>query len=303
MSTQVLPKKNAAFTFYVGLVDQADTKLFKSNPTLAAGDVQVSIDGAALGNLATLPDVDPNSSKLVKVDLSAAEMNGDNIQVIFSDAAGAEWCDLIVNIQTTALHIDDQYIRTGTAQAGAAQTITLDAGASAVDDFYNGTVILIVAGTGAQQARVITDYDGTTKVATVAVVWATNPASDSEFAILASGASVVDANIVQIEGSTSAVDNLLDSLDGTGFNIGGGAITVAGVTGILSDLDSIIPDSVPAVGSRPSIRQALYMIVQILCNRDVAAATLTVRKVDGSTGLMTFTLNDGTNPTSIVRAS
>jgi len=45
------------------------------------------------------------------------------------------------------------------------------------------------------------------------------------------------------------------------------------------------------------------MIVQILCNRDVAAATLTVRKVDGSTGLMTFTLNDGTNPTSIVRAS
>ena len=39
-------------------------------------------------------------TKRVKVSLSADEMNGDNITVIFSDAAGAEWYDLTVNIQT-----------------------------------------------------------------------------------------------------------------------------------------------------------------------------------------------------------
>jgi hypothetical protein len=34
-------------------------------------------------------------------------MNGDNITVIFSDAAGSEWCDLQMNLQTTANQIDD----------------------------------------------------------------------------------------------------------------------------------------------------------------------------------------------------
>ena len=88
-----LPKRAEAFEYYVELVSQADTKLFQVNPTLAAGDVQVSIDGGAFANLATLPSVSPASGRQVKVKLSAAEMTGDNIGVQFVDAAGAEWCD------------------------------------------------------------------------------------------------------------------------------------------------------------------------------------------------------------------
>src|SRR5215510_9301821 len=107
MATYVTPKKNTAFVMYVGLVSQADVNSFQSNPTLATGDAKVSIDGGTLNHLATLPDVDPNSSKLVKIDLSSSEMNGDNIQVVLSDAAGDEWCDCIINIQTTARQIDD----------------------------------------------------------------------------------------------------------------------------------------------------------------------------------------------------
>jgi len=107
MPSFVTPKKNAAFTMYVGLVDQANTKLLKANPTLAAGDVKVSIDGGAFANIATLPVVTPAAGRAVKVDLSAAEMNGDNIVVQFVDAAGAEWCDAHINIQTSARQIDD----------------------------------------------------------------------------------------------------------------------------------------------------------------------------------------------------
>src|SRR3990172_2941928 len=73
-------------------------------------------------------------------------------------------------------------VRSGTAQAGAATTITLDTGASAVDDFYNNTILHITAGTGVDQSRIISDYVGSTKVATVAT-WATNPSSDSVFVI------------------------------------------------------------------------------------------------------------------------
>lgn len=107
MASQVPPKKNAGFTCYVALPSQADVNLLQSNPTLATGDVKVSIDGGAFNNLGTLPDVDPNSGVAVKVVLSADEMNGDNIQVLFHDAAGAEWADLFLNIQTVARQQDD----------------------------------------------------------------------------------------------------------------------------------------------------------------------------------------------------
>lgn len=68
-------------------------------------------------------------------------------------------------------------------------------------------------------------------------------------------------------------------------------------------LNAAIADSVPADGSAANIPQALYMILQFLTEKSIAATTLTVAKPDGSTALMTFTLNDGTNPTSVTRAS
>lgn len=93
--------------FYVALRSQANTKLFQVNPTIAAGDFKISIDGAALGNLGTLPAVTPAGSVWVKITLSQAEVNGDNIQVQCIDAAGAEWCDLALDIQTAARQIND----------------------------------------------------------------------------------------------------------------------------------------------------------------------------------------------------
>ena len=77
--------------------------------------------------------------------------------------------------------------RSNTAQAGAAGTITLDASASATNDFYKGALIFLDGSTGAGQARLCTAYDGTTKVATIVPNWAVNPSVTSTFVILASG--------------------------------------------------------------------------------------------------------------------
>lgn len=107
MPTYIPAKKNTEFIFYISLVSQANTKLFQVNPTLAAGDVKVSIDGGAENNIVALPVVTPAGSSRVKVILSAAEMNGDNIQVTFSDALGDEWCDIMFPIPTSATQIDD----------------------------------------------------------------------------------------------------------------------------------------------------------------------------------------------------
>jgi len=77
-----------------------------------------------------------------------------------------------------------QPIRSNTAQAGAAGTITLDASASAVDGFYADTLVLLTGGTGAGQVRRGRAYVGATKVLTVVPNWTTNPDNTSTFAIL-----------------------------------------------------------------------------------------------------------------------
>ena len=56
---------------------------------------------------------------------------------------------------------------TGTPQAGASNSLTLAAGASAVNDFYNGMILTITAGLGVGSEFLITDYVGSTKVATL----------------------------------------------------------------------------------------------------------------------------------------
>src|SRR5439155_8408536 len=80
-----------------------------------------------------------------------------------------------------------QSVRAGTAQAGAAGTITLDASASATTDFYADTIITITGGTGSGQTRRCSAYNGSTKVATTVPNWATNPDNTSTFAVRRDG--------------------------------------------------------------------------------------------------------------------
>lgn len=330
MTSYVPVRKNDAngAIFYIALSPQTATGAFQANPTLAAGDFKISKDGGAFANLGTLPDVDPDSGKAVKVTLSQTETNADNIQIIGSDAAGAEWCDIFINIQTTARNIDDlawptttgrsidvtttgevgldwanigsptttvglsgttvktatdvetdtqdiqarlpaalvsgridasvgamasgvvtatavadgaidratfaadtglQTTRSNTAQAGAAGTITLDASASAVDDFYKGELIYLTGGTGVGQVRICTAYVGSTKVATITPNWATNPDNTSTFAVLPDGPADLKAISGAVVSTSSAQlgTNVVNAA-GTAWNSGAiGAATLA----------------------------------------------------------------------------
>ena len=104
------PQKGVAYTFYISLVDSADPSKFKIDPTIASGDFNVSKDGGALTTVDTLPVVSPSGSPMVKVDLSATEMDADEINVVAVDLAGDEWQELVFAIEINGINaqqIDD----------------------------------------------------------------------------------------------------------------------------------------------------------------------------------------------------
>lgn len=96
------PVKNEDFIISIALADMAVSGSFKSNPTIAAGDFKVDKDGAGLTNLATLPAVEPAGTVLVKVTLSATEMDADRVSLVGIDqTVPKEWADFVLSIPTT----------------------------------------------------------------------------------------------------------------------------------------------------------------------------------------------------------
>jgi len=74
-------------------------------------------------------------------------------------------------------------ISSGTAQGGTANTITLKSSDTNPSDFYNYCSIEIMSGTGITQEKLIIDYNGVTKVATVDSNWETIPDTTSVYVI------------------------------------------------------------------------------------------------------------------------
>lgn len=108
-----------------------------------------------------------------------------NTKTISNDAiTAASIAANAIDRATFAADTGLQTVRSNTAQAGGAATITLDASASATNDFYNGNRIYITGGTGVGQSQLIYDYVGATKVASVTPGWATAPDNTSTFAII-----------------------------------------------------------------------------------------------------------------------
>ena len=97
--------------------------------------------------------------------------------------------DIQINAAINALpiHVFDS----GTAQAGAATTITLSTYAISNSTYFVGCTITITGGTGEGQIKTITRYVGNTQVATVSSAWGTNPDDTSTYEIYSACGSVL----------------------------------------------------------------------------------------------------------------
>src|SRR3990167_7947347 len=113
-----------------------------------------------------------------------------------------------------SLLTSSQVVRESTVglSGGTPTTINLDASAHATNDFYKDEIAYISAGSQgggavvAGQARLITAYNGTTKVATVAPDWVVTPTEGNTFVILPS------AYLPGMEYATDGISNIQDVL-------------------------------------------------------------------------------------------
>lgn len=68
-------------------------------------------------------------------------------------------------------------------------------------------------------------------------------------------------------------------------------------------LTTQMTEAYAADGVAPTMTQALFLIQQVLTDSVIVGTTQTIRKIDGSSTAATLTLNDGSNPTGVTRAT
>lgn len=200
--------------------------------------------------------------------------------------------------------------------------------------FYRDKVMVFISGPLAGQARVISDYNGTTKAITLDEALSSAPADGDEFLILAthehsisdiqsglaSQASVDGLNDLSAADVTAAVPTAVEIRTEIDSNS-----TV--LAAILADTDELQSDDVPGLiaalndisvadllttpmvesyaadGVAPTLTQAILLTLQHMSESSVVGTTKTVKRLDGSTDAATFTLDDASDPSSITRTS
>jgi len=103
-------------------------------------------------------------------------------------------------------------VQSGIAQSGGAATITLASSASSNDDVYNGLQISLTGGTGDGEALVITDYDGASRLATVASSWTMQPDATTRYEIKSN-----EVQILKINADSGTFDLTYDGDTATGL--------------------------------------------------------------------------------------
>ncbi len=117
----------------------------------------------------------------------------------------------------------------------------------------------------------------------------------------------VTGAVGSVTGAVGSVTGAVGSVTG---NVGGNVVgSVGSVTGLTTAtitaavLTTQMTESYSVDGVAPTLAQAVMLCQQALTEFSIATTTMTIKKVDGSTTAATCTLNDGTTPTAITRAT
>ena len=181
------PVKGARYTVPITWLAADGTP---SDP-LIVNDAEVSKDGGSFAVCAEpVTLIDSMVGGAAYVTLTGAEMNATLIKVA---AIGAGPKTTMIDIVPRVLPV----ILSGTATAGTSSTIRLPATACRLSNYYNGCIVKTTGGTGGggtgganNQARMITSYVGSTRVATIEPAWETTPDATTTVQVLSTELAV-----------------------------------------------------------------------------------------------------------------
>lgn len=176
----------------------------------------------------------------------------------------------------------------GVAQAGTATTITLRGYASSINDTYLCNIIAIIGGTGRGQARLVGDYNGSTKVVTLCGDnWVSIPDNTSVYVMIPYGTTCASCmGTTALAQINTECDTALTDFGKTGY-----ALSAAGVDAILDEV----------VEGTTTFRQMLRIFMAILANKSAGGGTvtLTCRDIADTKNRITATVDADGNRTAI----
>lgn len=199
-------------------------------------DSERSLNGDTFADCTNEATEIATSSGMYYLLLTAAEMTADVVAVIVkTSSSGAK---------TTVLTLYPRKLvslRSGTAQGGAAGYITLDASAGAKDDIWNGCLCVATIDSNVE-ARIISDYTGSSQQAAVVPNWNVTPDSDDTFIVyLPEGRQIPQANITAVNGSDATATDLSANIDECLDRLG---FLLARVAGAVSNAQVLTPSYV-----------------------------------------------------------
>lgn len=246
------------------LVDTGTTLDGRIPAALVSGRMDASV-GAMAANVLTATAINANA-------INAAKLDPDVTTELQSGLATAAALDAVDNFVDTEI-------------AAIITTLGTPAGASLAAD-----IAAVQADTDNLQTRVPAALVGgrmDSSVGAMAANTMTAAASAADF--LAEINAEADTALADA-GVTTTVTGRIDAAIST-------RATPAQI------LTTAMTESYAADGAAPTLAQAVFAIQQMLQERSISSTTLTVKKLDGSTTAMTFTLDSASSPTSITRAT
>ena len=215
------------------------------------------------------------------------EVNVKNIANAAVSTSTAQLGVNLVNIAGSAVSTSTAQLGVNAVQAGAT---AWGSGAITAGSIATGAITNAKFAAGAIDAAAIADsaIDNATFAADVgSTAYATNKIALAADKSVVNAALATAAELAKVPKSDSTV-----SWNATAL----AAINTAAV-------GTALTESYAADGATATAAQLLYMIWARLAEPNVSSTTMTVKKLDGSTSAMTFTLSDASNPTSLTRAS
>jgi pseudouridine-5'-phosphate glycosidase len=172
------PIRGARFSLLIPFLDADGDPTDPTTP-----DTEVSKDAGAFADCAEEITTISGTNGMGYITLSGSETDAAMCALAAKVASGPK--ATLATLYPRQLAV----VESGTAQAGAAGTITLAAGAAAFN--LTGCFVKTTGGTGGggtgganNQARKIVSYNATTKVATIAPNWETNPDATTTYEVL-----------------------------------------------------------------------------------------------------------------------